>query len=298
MKKNGFVQIPILIAIAVGVVVISGASYFFIHKNLSKNNPQPVNLSTNSSVDNTNTSNIKTENNTKEISKNIIVDTKKASNNAPVDVCINIEGLQTSIPLGMKLDGTTCSTIKPVQILTSTPIVDVCNEIEGVQTVVPTGYIKYGSGPCVLLPQNTTSPTVENPVVIASVGPGSFKRSDADKPYVTFLLNNTSKQTVVIKSVSYDKSSNGIVPNDADTISVTVNNAPEETRPISSNFIFNNPLFILAGNTAQIGFKYNYKSASLSYGITKFKLILNGITTDNTVSVNLPIASEVIYSNN
>lgn len=57
---------------------------------------------------------------------------------APVDVCTNIDGIQTTVPAGMALD-TNGNCVTP-------PVVDLCTNIAGNQATVPTGMIKDTPG--------------------------------------------------------------------------------------------------------------------------------------------------------
>ena len=72
---------------------------------------------------------------------------------APVDVCSNIDGLQTVVPAGYVASGTTC-TLTSATPATATTVpgaaapADVCSNLSGVQTSVPTGYV-LRNGRCI-----------------------------------------------------------------------------------------------------------------------------------------------------
>ncbi len=70
---------------------------------------------------------------------------KVACPEPPVDVCPNIDGVQTIVPSGM---------IKDANGNCVTPPVDVCPNISGVQTTVPAGLIKDANGNCVEPPKD------------------------------------------------------------------------------------------------------------------------------------------------
>ena len=72
-----------------------------------------------------------------------------------VDVCKNIEGIQTSVPLGMTATGNVCSIKQVVQ----QPI-DICLNIEGIQTTVPSGMILQ-NGNC-----STPIPVIPLPISV------------------------------------------------------------------------------------------------------------------------------------
>ncbi|WP_062292825.1 hypothetical protein [Demequina phytophila] len=61
----------------------------------------------------------------------------------PVDVCLNLDGIQTEVPDGYKSDGNgTCCKCTPP------PVVDKCLNIDGDQATVPQGYTRDGNGDC------------------------------------------------------------------------------------------------------------------------------------------------------
>lgn len=75
---------------------------------------------------------------------------------APVDVCSNIDGLQTVVPVGYVATGSTCTPAAATPAPTTTapaasPVVapvDVCSNLAGVQASVPAGYV-LRNGRCV-----------------------------------------------------------------------------------------------------------------------------------------------------
>ena len=62
-NQNGFVQIPILIIIIVGIAVLGGAGYFIAHKKSATPDSQVVATNTDSNLNTSNNTEIKTENN-------------------------------------------------------------------------------------------------------------------------------------------------------------------------------------------------------------------------------------------
>ena len=118
----------------------------------------------------------------------------------PVDVCTNIDGVQTSVPAGMTADGTTCST-PPTDVCTNivgvqtevpagmtldgtecvTPPVDVCANIVGVQTTVPADMVQVGAAclPFQLPPMAVVTPTVVSNNITCTAG-GSYTLGEAD----------------------------------------------------------------------------------------------------------------------
>jgi hypothetical protein len=70
------------------------------------------------------------------------------TNTPPIDVCPNLDGIQTTVPAGYTLVGGVC-------LPTNTPPIDVCPNLDGIQTTVPAGYTLVG-GVCV--PTTTTPP--------------------------------------------------------------------------------------------------------------------------------------------
>ncbi|WP_156163631.1 hypothetical protein [Demequina subtropica] len=77
-----------------------------------------------------------------------MTEAEKAEHCAPpvVDVCSNLEGVQTEVPAGYKThqDGT-CSPCEP-------PRIDVCKNLDGMQTTVPEGYEVDEDGNCTIPP--------------------------------------------------------------------------------------------------------------------------------------------------
>lgn len=59
-----------------------------------------------------------------------------------LDVCPNIEGLQTTVPEGKQLVDGDCVDIVP-------PVFDMCSNIEGYQSEIPSGYHREGESNCV-----------------------------------------------------------------------------------------------------------------------------------------------------
>jgi hypothetical protein len=73
----------------------------------------------------------------------------------PVDVCPNLDGLQTSVPQGLIKDAHG----RCVPVEQSPPPTDVCPNIAGIQLTVPAGMIKHSSGAC-SVQQHEAPPTV------------------------------------------------------------------------------------------------------------------------------------------
>ncbi|WP_156160766.1 hypothetical protein [Demequina soli] len=81
---------------------------------------------------------------TTETKTEAMTDAEKAAQctEPPVDVCKNIDGVQTEVPAGYKVDdqGNCCKCVPPV--------VDVCKNIDGIQATVPDGYKVDDQGNC------------------------------------------------------------------------------------------------------------------------------------------------------
>ncbi|NCU30337.1 hypothetical protein EOM57_00875 [Candidatus Saccharibacteria bacterium] len=92
------------------------------------------------------------------------------------DVCLNIDGVQSSVPEGMlvDLDGNCYTPITPPQ--PPEPI-DLCSNLTGIQEILPDGYYRIDSGQCYLQPP---PPAIPNDVCLnidgiqASVPPGHY----------------------------------------------------------------------------------------------------------------------------
>ena len=72
-----------------------------------------------------------------------------------IDICKNIEGIQTYVPSGMTANGNVCTITRVVQ----QPI-DVCLNIEGIQTTVPSGMVLQ-NGNC-----TTPMPIITQPISV------------------------------------------------------------------------------------------------------------------------------------
>ena len=124
----------------------------------------------------------------------------------PVDVCPNIDGVQTTIPPGM---------IKDANGNCVTPPVDVCPNIAGVQTTIPPGMIKDANGNCVTPP--VTPPTDECPNidgVQTSVPPGMVKDANGNcvTPPTDVCPNLDGVQATVPPGMVKDASGNCVTP--------------------------------------------------------------------------------------
>jgi hypothetical protein len=71
---------------------------------------------------------------------------------APVDVCSNIDGLQTAVPVGYVANGAICTPTSATPApATTSPVAapaDVCSNLGGVQPTVPAGYV-LRNGRCI-----------------------------------------------------------------------------------------------------------------------------------------------------
>ena len=124
----------------------------------------------------------------------------------PVDVCPNIDGVQTSVPPGMIVD-------ERGKCVTPPPPVDVCPNIEGVQTSVPPGMVKDASGNCVTPPVDVC-PNIAG--VQTSVPPGMVKDASGNcvtpPPPVDVCPNIQGVQTSVPPGMVKDASGNCVTP--------------------------------------------------------------------------------------
>lgn len=69
----------------------------------------------------------------------------------PVDVCPNIDGMQSEVPAGYTKDANGNCVANPV---------DVCPNLDGMQATVPAGYQKDANGNCVIIPGVTPPVTI------------------------------------------------------------------------------------------------------------------------------------------
>jgi peptidoglycan hydrolase-like protein with peptidoglycan-binding domain len=112
-----------------------------------------------------------------------------------------------------------------------------------------------------------TQPLNQNPILIVSQGVGTFSRSNGDIPRVSFLIQNTSSTTVIISSIGYEASINGL--NSAyggGTVSVSVNGAPEEVSTIGNSFTFSNPIYVQSKGQVQLSVSFRAKISTLEAG--------------------------------
>ena len=130
----------------------------------------------------------------------------------PVDVCPNLEGVQTEIPPGMiKDEAGNCVTPPP-------PPTDVCPNIEGIQTVVPPGMIKDASGNCVTPPPpppTDVCPNIEG--IQTVVPPGMIKDASGNcvtppPPPLDVCPNIPGTQETVPPGMIKDASGNCVTP--------------------------------------------------------------------------------------
>ena len=92
-----------------------------------------------------------------------------AIEDAPVDVCPNLDGFQVSVPEGYHMAGGVCKE--------SPPPVDQCPNIEGMQASVPSGKMKDDSGNCVDAPPEDLCDNIEG---IQEVVPSGYMKSGGD----------------------------------------------------------------------------------------------------------------------
>lgn len=79
----------------------------------------------------------------------LIGDVKVVEPEPAVDVCVNLDGIQTQIPTGYESD--TAGNCKEIIIVEPEPV-DLCLNLEGIQAIIPDGYVKNETGQCVLPP--------------------------------------------------------------------------------------------------------------------------------------------------
>src|SRR3989344_2258680 len=98
-KQSGFIQIPILLTILVGIMLLGGTGYFVVYKKIVSKNLQTdqaniSNPSTSESSDN-NSQDAGIVNNTDITENTVISPTSTIKKTLPVvvDVCANIEGV-------------------------------------------------------------------------------------------------------------------------------------------------------------------------------------------------------------
>ena len=120
----------------------------------------------------------------------------------PVDVCPNIDGVQTTVPPGL---------IKDANGKCVPPPVDVCPNIEGIQTTVPPGLIKDANGKCVP-PPTDVCPNI--PGVQTTIPPGLVKdhRGKCVPPPVDVCPNIEGVQTTVPTGLIKDANGNCVPP--------------------------------------------------------------------------------------
>ena len=156
-QQEGFIELPVLAIILAGMLVLGGTTYFVVHrKNQSTETAKPAVAS----VDSTASSPAQTA----EIPMvNVPVTPVPQTTQTPkqpADVCANIEGIQTVVPAGMTLSGTTCAaaTVAPVAptVAVQPPAWDACKNIDGIQPIVPSGMYGDGNGNCLTPPAPPT----------------------------------------------------------------------------------------------------------------------------------------------
>lgn len=94
----------------------------------------------------------------------------------------------------------------PPKLETMKKVVDVCGEIEGVQNVVPMGYIKYGSGPCLLLSSQTQPQAqVVTPTPAPVLTPKLSQEKAADiKNQISLYIKKLNDQIDVLRNTKFD----------------------------------------------------------------------------------------------
>jgi hypothetical protein len=116
-----------------------------------------------------------------------------------VDVCPNIEGMQTTVPAGMVKDASGNCVLQAQQV-------DVCPNIEGMQTTVPAGLIKDTSGNCLLLATATVVGTKvekkELKEVLAATSPATVAKAKAAATPATKVAANEKPASGVLGAVA------------------------------------------------------------------------------------------------
>lgn len=76
-----------------------------------------------------------------------------------VDICKNIEGMQTDLPTGMHWDNNQ-NCVASEQNVQPVPVVDLCNNIEGAQSHTPSDMTRDADGNCIVPPAPTQTSTI------------------------------------------------------------------------------------------------------------------------------------------
>jgi hypothetical protein len=117
----------------------------------------------------------------------------------PIDVCPNVEGMQTTVPAGMVKDASGNCVLQAQQV-------DVCPNIEGMQTTVPAGLIKDTSGNCLLLATATVVGTKvekkELKEVLAATSPATVAKAKAAATPATKVAANEKPASGVLGAVA------------------------------------------------------------------------------------------------
>jgi len=94
---------------------------------------------------------------------------------------------------------------------TETSIIDVCDNIEGIQTIVPIGYVKYGLGDCLLqnspnLETNVTQitlplPPVPTPVLVPQL---SQEKASDIKNQISLYIKKLNDEIDILRNTNFD----------------------------------------------------------------------------------------------
>ena len=133
-----------------------------------------------------------------------------------IDICKNIEGMQTTIPAGMRWDDNQNCVASELNVQPA-PMIDLCNNIEGAQSYVPSSMTRDTNGNCIVPPAPIPTPisipapapviTPATPIIPSSISVSVSKTQNdkkGDEVDVTAVVKDTSgnllpNQTVIFQ---------------------------------------------------------------------------------------------------
>lgn len=201
-----------------------------------------------------------------------------------VDICKNIEGIQTTIPTGMRWDNTQNCVALELNVQPA-PTVDLCNNIEGAQSYIPSEMIRDTNGNCIVLPTLTPTPTpTPSPVItpVAPIVPSSIKISTNKlNNYMEISLNPQIEHGERIDIIATVKNISGNpVPNQ----SVIFENGYSTAKSITDSDGVADVCFIAdSGGAPHVNV---YRQASI---VARVVIPANSTFIQDTILVNAPI---------
>ncbi len=188
--------------------------------------------------------------------------------------------------------------------------IDLCNEIEGIQTIVPLGYIKNGSGPCVLLnptvstskkiqDQPVTVPITNTKPILSLYQNNAYYDSNTSYWYIKFNLSNKSDTDIGLYAIDYSISGINLIDRDNQkmTISVEGISSPEESIGVNSQSYrkeFSPNIIFPAHESKVVTFKYKPSYINLEWNKSYIEIKINSIVTSPISSISLPISNRAI----